>query len=167
MQHQIEIEETLSKLFQLLEIQAAFEITEITPTPEGERQAYRVDIKTDNPGILIGYKGETLQAIESICAMIINNGLDDRIRLELDIDNWRAQRETKLSELLERTIQQVDYTNTRVHLPPLPASERRYLHSLLNNYPGFTSESQGRGPDRHLVVSKAPLPEEQAETEQQ
>ena len=145
-------------------------------TPEGVLQSFlievtkrmgvtvQVDVRRDDEGhvvatmfgdtlgILIGRRGETLDALQYLSSLQINKGREDYIRCTLDTENYRAKREEALSRLAARMANRAVKTGRRVSLEPMNPYERRILHSSLQGNPQVTTHSEGDEPFRHVVV---------------
>ena len=89
----------------------------------------KVSIKNENLGYLIGYRGETLYALQNIMATIAGKGIEQRVRVILDIEGYKAKREKTLEELAEKVAKTVIRTKKPVKLEPMQAYERKIIHS--------------------------------------
>ena len=106
----------------------------------------------DTLGILIGRRGETLDALQYLASLQINKGREEYIRCTLDTENYRAKREEALSRLAARMANRAVKTGRKVSLEPMNPYERRILHSSLQSNPHVTTHSEGDEPFRHVVV---------------
>ena len=102
-------------------------------------------------GKLIGYHGDNLQALQ-----ILLSGLKERgeggIRLFLDIDGYKANRNQVIVDLANKTAEQAVKIERNIHLDPMSAYERRIVHTTLQEREDVTTESTGEGEKRHVVV---------------
>ena len=98
---------------------------------ETTTEAIKVDITNKDLGYLIGYRGETLYALQSILSAIAGKGIENRIRVILDIEGYKAKREKTLEELAEKVAKTVIRTRKPVKLEPMQAYERKIIHSKL------------------------------------
>ena len=113
----------------------------------------RVNIHGDTLGILIGRRGETLDALQYLTSLNVNHGKDDYTRVTLDTENYRAKREEALKRLANRMANRAVKTGRKVVLEPMNPYERRILHSALQQNDAVTTHSEGDEPNRHVVIS--------------
>ena len=112
-----------------------------------------VNIHGDTLGILIGRRGETLDALQYLTSLNVNHGKDDYTRVTLDTENYRAKREEALKRLANRMANRAVKTGRKVVLEPMNPYERRILHSALQQNDAVTTHSEGDEPNRHIVIS--------------
>lgn len=110
--------------------------------------------------LLVGGKGEVLDALQELVRLSVLAGTGERSRLVLDIAGHRVRREDQLKKIAEDAIEAVRASGEAQHLAPLSPYERKIVHDVVAAR-GFTSESEGEGPQRHVVV----LPAAEAEAE--
>lgn len=127
--------------------------TEIGYKIEKNQYGLNVDLHGENIGFLIGYRGETLYAFQSILSSIASKGLDLRVRLILDIEGYKAKREKTLEDLAQKIARTVVKTRREVTLEPMQAYERKIIHSALQNSTKVTTRSIGEEPRRRVVIS--------------
>lgn len=113
-----------------------------------------VDINGNTAGTLIGYRGETLNSMQTILSTIANRGFNNKIRLILDIENYRQKREKTLEELAEKVSKTVLKTEKSITLEPMSAYERKIIHSKLQDNNKIETHSIGEGDNRRVVISK-------------
>ena len=113
-----------------------------------------VEIKGKSAGILIGYRGETLNSMQSILMAIANRDFDNRIRVVLDIENYREKRKKTLEELAEKVSKTVLKTNKSITLEPMSAYERKIIHTKLQDNSRVETYSIGEGVNRRVVIAK-------------
>ena len=140
------ITEFLDEISKLLSNNLEYNITQ---NPYG----LEVDIEGENTGYLIGYRGETLYAFQSILSAIACKGLENRVRVILDIEGYKAKREKTLEDLAEKIAKTVVKTRRDVTLEPMKAYERKIIHSKLQDNPKVTTKSIGEEPRRRVVIS--------------
>ena len=126
-----------------------FNITENT-----EKRIIYVDINGDNSKILIGYRGEVLNAFQNILNSVVNRNLKGKIKLILNISNYREKREKSLDELAEKVSKTVLKTGKSITLEPMTAYERKIIHSKLQSNDKVETHSVGEEPYRRVVISK-------------
>ena len=107
----------------------------------------------DTLGILIGRRGETLDAIQYLTSLRINKGRDKYTRVTLDTENYRAKREDTLVRLANRKANHALKTGRRVSLEPMNPYERRIVHSALQANELIDTHSEGEEPNRHVVIT--------------
>ena len=112
-----------------------------------------VDLNSKNIGFLIGYRGETLYAMQSILSAIAGKGIQNRVRVILDIEGYKAKREKTLEDLAEKVAKTVIRTRKSVKLEPMQAYERKIIHSKLQQNPKIETYSVGEEPHRRIVIS--------------
>ena len=113
----------------------------------------------DTLGILIGRRGETLDALQYLTSLQVNKGREGYIRVTLDTENYRAKREDSLRRLAQRMANRAVKTGRKVVLEPMNPYERRVLHTALQNHPSVTTHSEGEEPNRRVVIMLKNQPE--------
>lgn len=113
----------------------------------------RVDMFGDTLGILIGRRGETLDALQYLTSLYVNKRSEDYIRVTLDTENYRAKREEALRRLANRMANRAVKTGRKVVMEPMNPYERRILHSALQQNDAVTTHSEGEEPNRHVVIT--------------
>ena len=121
---------------------------------EKSETGLKVNINNENLGFLIGYRGETLYAFQNILSSIASKGIENRVRVILDIEGYKAKREKALEDLAEKLEKTVIKTKKSVTLEPMQAYERKVIHSFLQNNPKVETRSIGQEPRRRIVISK-------------
>ena len=113
----------------------------------------KVNMEGDTLGILIGRRGETLDALQYLTSLQVNKGQNDYTRVTLDTENYRAKREEALIRLANRMANRAQKTGRKVAMEPMNPYERRILHSALQNNPNVSTHSEGEEPNRHVVIT--------------
>ncbi len=113
----------------------------------------RVNMEGDTLGILIGRRGETLDALQYLTSLQVNKGQSAYTRVTLDTENYRAKREEALVRLANRMANRAQKTGRKVSMEPMNPYERRILHSALQNNPDVETHSEGEEPNRHVVIT--------------
>ncbi|MBQ6426308.1 MAG: protein jag [Clostridia bacterium] len=116
---------------------------------------YRICIETDTDGLLIGRRGETLDAIQYLTSLVANQGREDYVRITIDTEGYRSRREDTLRRLAKREAVHVLETGRPVALEAMNPYERRVLHCALQDMEGVVTYSEGEEPDRHVVIAPA------------
>ncbi len=114
--------------------------------------AVGVVIETADAGILIGYHGETLNALALVLSLLVSQELGEFTRVNVDVGDYRKQREEKLQELAKNIKEQVLRQKQEVPIPNLTAGERRIIHLFFQDDQEVVSESQGEGETRQLII---------------
>lgn len=107
----------------------------------------------DVDGMIIGRRGETLDAVQYLASLVANKGHDDYARVTLDVANYREKRETTLVSLAHRNANNVLRSGRRITLEPMNPYERHIIHTAVQDIEGVTSHSIGTGVDRRVVIS--------------
>ena len=141
------VERFLQGLLEHMNVQAEMTIT------EKENGALHVNLTGDNMGVIIGRRGETLDAIQHLTNYAVNRGADKRTRINVDAENYRAKREDSLVSLAEKMAAKVIKYKRSMALEPMNSYERHVIHTALQNYEGITTASTGSEPNRRVVVS--------------
>lgn len=116
-------------------------------------EAIKVSLNGEGLGFLIGYRGETLYAMQNIISSIAGKGIQNRIRVILDIEGYKEKREKTLEDLAEKVAKTVIKTKKSVKLEPMQAYERKIIHSKLQQNPQVETISIGEEPYRRVVIS--------------
>ena len=140
------IEKFLKEFLDKVQKEAKYSI-EKTPT------GLKVNINNENLGFLIGYRGETLYAMQNILSSIASKGIENRVRVILDIEGYKAKREKALEDLAEKLEKTVIKTKKSVTLEPMQAYERKIIHTKLQNSEKVETRSIGEEPRRRVVIS--------------
>lgn len=112
-----------------------------------------VQMTGDTLGILIGRRGETLDAIQYLTSLRVNHGQDSYTRVTIDTENYRAKREDTLIRLANRMANRAVKTGRKVSLEPMNPYERRIIHSALQANEAVDTHSEGEEPNRHVVIT--------------
>ncbi len=140
------VKKTAQELLKLLEVEA---------TPEAKKDKediYHLDIKTSDPGILIGYHGETLSSFQLILSLVVYKKTGTWQKIIVDAGDYRQKRAEALKKIALNTAQKVKFTGKPQILPHFNSAERRLIHLCLADHPEVVTESQGEGSARRLVV---------------
>ena len=120
---------------------------------ETSERGLDVDIKNPDIGFLIGYRGETLYAFQSILSSIAGKGIENRVRVILDIEGYKEKRVKALEDLAEKLEKTVIKTKKSITLEPMQAYERKIIHTKLQNSNKVETKSIGEEPRRKIVIS--------------
>ncbi|MGR6837265.1 RNA-binding cell elongation regulator Jag/EloR [Syntrophomonas erecta] len=120
---------------------------------EYENGRIRINIIGKDMGLLIGRKGETLNSLQFIVGLIMNRKRDEKVRIILDVEDYRKKREQSLEALALRLSDKVKKTRKNVVMRPMSSQERRIVHTALQGDPQVTTYSMGDEPNRKVVIS--------------
>ena len=140
------VENFLSGLFTRMDVRAKPEITE----SDG---VISVNLTGEDPGILIGRRGETLDAIQHLTNYAVNNGGTGRVRVNIDTENYRERRNEALEHLAEKVASKVVKYRRNMTLEPMNSYERHIIHTALQETANVTTYSVGTEPNRRIVVA--------------
>lgn len=119
-----------------------------------EDEEVKLDITGEHSGILIGYRGDTLNAIQVIASSIANRNIENSVRVIIDIENYREKRKKVLEDLADKVSKTVMKTGKSITLEPMSAYERKIIHSKLQENNKIETYSIGENQNRRVVVSK-------------
>jgi spoIIIJ-associated protein len=111
-----------------------------------------LDISGRDLGALIGWRGETLRALQSVTNVMVGKHLDEGERIIVDVERYRQRREHTVREIALRAARQVKMTGDAITLDAMQPFERRAIHLALEGDPDVTSGSIGEEPERRVVV---------------
>ena len=117
-------------------------------------QNIEINITGENLGFLIGYRGDVLNAMQTILSSIANKNNNSRIKVILDVENYRSKRKGVLEALAVKVSKTVTKTGKSITLEPMGAYERKIIHSKLQENKYVTTHSIGEEPNRRIVISK-------------
>lgn len=143
----------LKNVTEKMGVQVAIRVTE-------EADHLSVSMMGDTLGILIGRRGDTLDALQYLVSLQVNKNREGYMRVSLDTENYRAKREEALTRLAQRMAARARKTGRKVTLEPMNPYERRVLHSALQNNPYVTTHSEGEEPYRRVVITLKSNPDE-------
>ena len=118
-----------------------------------EDNILKFDISGENAGIIIGYRGETLEALQTLAGTIANKGNKTYVRVVLDIEGYRKKRIKALEELALKRANIVVERRRSITLEPMNPFERKAIHNALQNHPKVKTVSIGEEPYRKVVIS--------------
>lgn len=113
----------------------------------------RISVNGENLGVLIGHRGEALDALQYLTSLVCNIGDSDYKKVTIDIENYRTKREEALTQLAERMANRVRRTGRRLVMEPMSPNERWVFHTVLQNNPYVTTHSEGEEPNRRVVIA--------------
>ena len=110
-----------------------------------------IDLDGDDSGLLIGRRGQTLQALQFLVNLIVRKEFEE-VRVSLDVERYRERRETSLRDMATKVAARVVQTSRSVTLEAMSPADRRIVHTTLTDHPGVTTESMGVGDDRKVTI---------------
>jgi len=143
------VKDFLEPLFDKLGIEADMEITM-------EDGLINIRLTGDDVGIIIGRRGETLDALQYLLSLVINRYTRDYTRVILDVADYRKKRAETLQRLAKRVAERVSRTRKNITLEAMNPYERRIIHSSLQEFPNINTQSVGEEPNRKVVIRYAP-----------
>lgn len=118
-----------------------------------ENNVININLTGPNMGVIIGYRGETLDSLQYLISLVVNKGHETEYkRVVLDTENYRAKREETLKRLADKTAYKVKKTGRGYKLEPMNPYERRIIHSALQNHQYVNTYSEGEEPNRRVVI---------------
>ena len=142
---------TLSDLLRLLEVEASVDLEE-------DSERILLNIKGDGSGLLIGRKGQTLDALEYLVNKIVHKGAEDKKRIVVDTENYRSRREESLVNLARRLADKAKRMGRPVTISPMSAHDRRIIHLALQEDKALHTWSTGTGLYRKIIISPEKKP---------
>ena len=112
----------------------------------------QIEFTGENASKLIGYRGDTINAMQNVLFAIANTENNTKVKISINIENYREKREKTLNNLARKIENQVKKTGRRVVLEPMTAYDRKILHTALQNSNSVTTYSIGEEPRRKVVV---------------
>jgi len=142
----IQAEKFLQDVFSKMKVSVDIETEE-------DEESMTLRIKGKDSGILIGRRGETLDALQYLTSLVVNKNREEYKRVTVDIENYRQKREETLVRLANRLAERVARYRKSVTLEPMNPYERRIIHSSLQNNKMVETYSVGDEPNRKVVIS--------------
>lgn len=118
-----------------------------------KKEQIKMDISGDKMGLLIGKRGEHLDALQYLVNLVVNKSTEKYTRVILDTENYRQRREETLKKLAYRLAKKASQTKQRVILEPMNPYDRRIIHSALHNSRTVKTYSEGKEPYRKIVIT--------------
>lgn len=117
-----------------------------------DRHPIMVDIRGGDLGVLIGRRGETLNAFQYVSSLMVGKDTNQFVQLIVDVEGHRDRRERQLRQLARRMADQVTKSGRKLTLEPMPAADRRIIHMELRDHPAVTTQSAGEEPHRKVTI---------------
>jgi len=122
---------------------------------DGEENQVLVGITVKNPAGLIGFRGRNLASIQFVLSLIVRSQIGEGIRVLLDVNNYRGEQKIRLENMVKSLAEKVLTTGNSVEMANMSSYERRICHMVLAEIEGVSSDSEGEGEERHIVIKKA------------
>lgn len=135
----------LDGLFQVLNIKACAELV-------SEAEKVEINVTAVNSTAVIGKHGAMLDAIQTLAGAVANIGREDYLRVTVDCENYRNKRENTLHKLAENLSEKAIRLGKKIMLEPMNPYERRVMHATLSEKEGVKTKSEGKEPNRYLVI---------------
>ena len=140
----------LGGLFEILNIEAVSQLV-------SEDKKIEINVVAANSQSVIGKHGAMLDAIQTLAGAVANKGRDDYKRVVVDCENYRESREATLNRLAENLAAKAIRLGKKIKLEAMNPYERRIIHAALSEYEGIKTESEGKEPNRYVVIVPANL----------
>jgi spoIIIJ-associated protein len=126
------------------------------PNPhQGHMYVDILDGPEEDMSLLIGRHGQTLDAIQELMRMAVGRRLDQRVRVIVDVEDYRKHREARLEERARDLAERVRETGREEELEPMNSYERKLVHDAVAEVGGVETESRGVDPERYVVIRPA------------
>ena len=119
---------------------------------DGEEPTYRLNITGDDLGILIGRRAETLESIQYLARLVVNQRTHRWHRIEVDVENYKRRREQSLQRLARNMADRAVSEGRTIVLEPMSPRERRLIHLVLRDRDDVRTESIGEGDERKVTI---------------
>lgn len=144
--------DVLQTLLQKMHVPATVTASRSEPDDLTGRQIIILEIRGNDLGVLIGSRGETLNAIQYLMRLMVGHKLRRRVDFVVDVEGYRQRREQALARLAERMADKVMRRRQPISLEPMPPHERRIIHMTLRDYDEVTTHSVGEGKQRKVRI---------------
>ena len=146
-----EAKELIAKIFESLEIKATLDSSVVNETN------IKINIESEDSGILIGRQGQTLESLQYLINQILHF---EAYRVILDISNYRERHTERITDMAQRVASKVKNSNRKITLKPMSSSERKTVHEAVRDIKDVTSTSIGSDPNRRVVIAPTNAPGE-------
>jgi len=121
-----------------------------------EEETLPINLKTEDPKVLIGERGRTLNEIQHLLKAILKRKIKDPFFIDLDISDYKKKKYQYLRELAKSIADEVALSKKEKFLPPMSPAERRIIHLELAERKNIATESIGEEPERKIVIKPYP-----------
>ena len=136
----------LADIFGAMNLEVDIDVT-------SDEQSLTINLSGENMGIIIGKRGDTLDSLQYLTSLVVNQRSQDYIKVTIDTENYREKRSDTLLALSNRLEEKVTRTGKKFTLEPMNPYERRIIHSNLQNSETVTTYSIGQEPYRKVVIA--------------
>jgi len=119
---------------------------------EGQEKEWLVEIETDNPDPLIGYRGKALEALQLILKLMVSRKIEEWRPILVNVNDYRKKQKEQVLELVQETVQEAVAAEKAIALPPMSSYERRLVHLALKDDEQLETASEGEGDQRRVVI---------------
>lgn len=147
----ITVEPFLRDMFKAMDIDVT-----ITENYNAEERQIEVDLAGSQMGMLIGKRGQTLDALQYLSSLVLNKDHDDYVKVKIDTENYRERRKATIENLAKNVAKKVKASGRSSTLEPMNPYERRIIHAALQDDKYVETHSEGEEPHRKVVVSVNP-----------
>lgn len=128
-------------------------VNEINVT--NDEETVNLEVSSDSGSLLIGRGGQTLDSLEYVVQLIINNNPNTRVKVNVDTEGYRAKQQEKLKTIILKAIEYVNRTKKIYRFDPMSARERKFIHMYFKNKKEYDTFSEGNGLNRKVGVKLA------------
>ncbi len=136
----------IKQVCQAMDVDASIEVSK-------KAEYWHVNIQGSELGILIGRRGDTLEALQYLTNLAVTRKISERARIIVDVEGYRQRREDTLINLAKRLSDKVKRTGSRIVLEPMNPHERRIIHTALQDDGRISTFSEGEEPHRRVVIA--------------
>lgn len=123
---------------------------EVTATVEDDSAT--IDVAGEDLGVLIGRRGQTLDALQELARTAVQRRLRSRVRLMVDVEGYRARRRDTLADYARSIADRAKDRGTEIELEPMSSWDRKIVHDAVSDIEGVSSFSEGVDPNRKVVI---------------
>lgn len=142
----------MATLLEKMQVEAELTASISEPDDLTGRRVHVLDIEGDDLGVLIGPRGETLNAVQYLARLMVGNQMQKRASFVVDVEGYRKRRQQALARLAERMAKKVISRRRPVSLEPMPPHERRIIHMTLRDNDDVYTQSSGEGKRRKVRI---------------
>jgi len=113
---------------------------------------FKVALGGEDLGILIGYHGETLSSLQHFLVLAMYKEFSEWCQILLDVEGYREEQEERLKDIAQKVADRALFEGRPIHMHPMPAYERKVIHTALTKIDSVSTESEGEGRERHIIV---------------
>lgn len=152
----MDIEKNLKELLEemLIRLEVPYDSVSIEQDKDEKPPMYRINIKTEDPSVLIGFHGENIHALQHLLKVLAWEKTHENFNILVDVDNYRKRQEENVINLAERKAEMARKTNKTQVLPPMSSYFRRvvHLHLAKPEYDDLSTKSIGEGNHRQVTI---------------